>query len=408
MSTNYKKDQVDIITLNYNGEKILPLLFDSLENITYKNNKVYMVDNGSKDQSIELTEKMYPWVNIFKSPKNLFFSRGNNLAINQTDGEFILLINNDIVVKPDFLDHMVKAIKKDDNIAAVASKMMLNDNPTILDSVGTAILDNGAAFNRGIGQVDIGQYDDDYQVFGACFGCVLIRRSYYENEIGSLDNDYFGYFEDTDWSYRANILGYKIILEPKAVVFHAHSVTSRQNVPDWKQYLIQRNYIWTAQKNFRASQAFKITLVRYRELLRNAWHYKTLGKAWLNFKIISITLITLPRTLLKRVKIQKKRKVSDSEITKYSDGETTFFEDVNYRVLYTLDNLEYTLKRKAISSEEHKELFDKVKSLNESKKLNSKKWDNQATEFIKSLKFLDDNERDNFIGDIVVKKTWAY
>lgn len=361
----YIKDQVDIITLNYNNKDIIHKLLDSLRDLEYKNNKVYMVDNGSSDGSSEFVREKYPEVNVIRSEKNLFFSRGNNLAINQTNGEYLLLINSDVIVEKDSLTHLVERIKEDNSIAAVATKMMLSQYEGLLDSVGTVIMENGWPFNRGIGQPDLGQYDESEQIFGACFGCVLIRRSYYENEIGQLDNLFFGYFEDIDWCFRANILGYKIVTEPKAKVYHAHSISTKKNVPLWKLYLIHRNFIWTAQKNYSAVMAIKITYVRYRELLKEILHYKFSARSFQNLKIILVTLFASPRTLLERWKIQSKRKVQDSEITKYSIGEMPYFEDINYSPIYSVGNLHSAfekLQRKR-NTQEVQKIVSNLKSL---------------------------------------------
>lgn len=396
---NYKQNHVDIITLNYNGEKILPLLFDSLRKVDYKSHQVFMVDNGSSDNSVIETEKNYPEVNIIRSKTNLFFSRGNNLAISQTNGEFILLINNDIVVEPDFLSLMVEKIKTDKNISAVACKMRLYQNPTLLDSVGVVILDNGSPFNRGIGQVDLGQYDESEQTFGACFGCVLIRREYYEGVIGPLDNSYFGYFEDVDWCFRSNLFGFKIVTEPKALVYHAHSVSSRKNPPFWKLFLIYRNYIWTAQKNFRLTQALKITYVRYRELIRDIFKERTLARLSLSLRIILVTLFTLPRTIIKRFSIQRKRKIQDYEIIKFSENERPFFEDVNYRSSYTLEHLAFVFKKMSLKETRFKALHEETERLQSIK--DKELFSFETEKFLNSLEFIDKTERNNFKTEIL-------
>jgi GT2 family glycosyltransferase len=407
--TRYKKDHVDIITLNYNGKDILPLLFDSLRKIEYKNHSIHMVDNGSSDGSADFVEEKYPEVNVIRSDKNLFFSRGNNLAIVQTDGEFILLINNDIVVTPEFLGFMVKQMKSDNQIAAVASKMLLHQYKNFIDAAGVVILDNGSPFNRGIGQPDIGQYDDVEQIFGACFGCVLIRRSYYENEIGQLDNMYYGYFEDVDWSYRTNLLGYKIIYEPKAVVLHAHSVTSRKNLPQWKHYLIQRNFIWTAQKNYSAWMAFKITFVRYRNLIQEGIKKRSIGWLLTNLKIIGITLLFLPIILYKRFKLQFRRKVSDEVIARFAIGEAAFFDPDNYSPLYTLDNLEYSFKRRAMQDSSFEKIFKTISKLNNEKNELEEfdEWDMEVSQLLNDLeKYIEKDEIKNFRNHILKEKTW--
>jgi GT2 family glycosyltransferase len=405
----YIKDQVDIITLNYNTKDILPLLFDSLKKITYKNHKLYMVDNGSKDGSADFVEEKYPEVKVFRLEKNYFFSKGNNHAIDRTNGEFILLVNNDIVVEPDFLDHAVARIKTDEKIAGVATKMMLYQNPTILDSVGTVMMPDGSPFNRGIGQPDVGQYDVSEQTYGACFGCVLIRRQYYENEVGPIDNMYFGYFEDQDWSYRVNLKGFKIVTEPKAKVYHAHSVTTRKNIPMWKYYLIQRNFIWTIQKDFEPRRAIKRTIRRYQHLLKDLKRRKSFTERWTIIKVIFVTMINLPRVLLKRRVAQRNRKVWDNDIFRFSNNEFPFFEDVNYRAVYTLDNLENAFVKIRNRDQETKEIYRKIVVLNREKGFDhGGEWAKEVEELLQKLEanYIDKSEIENFRKDILIDKIW--
>lgn len=411
------KDQVDIITVHYNAKEILPQFFESIKNITYKKHKLYLFENGSNDGSFEWMQENEPKVTVFRSDKNLFFCESNNYAVNQSNGEFILLINNDIVVEPDFLDHMVNRIKSDDNTAAVASKMMLFYNPTILDSTGTLLLDNGEAFNRGIGQVDIGQYDaeknTELQTFGACFGCALIRRSCWEGIVGELDKDYFGYYDDTDWNFRANLMGYNIVFEPKAKVYHAHSITARKNAEkkEWKatrkHFLIMRNFIWTAQKNFQGWQAFKITLVRYKNLIKEAWNFKSWSYLKNNLSVIWATLISLPKTLRKRKRIQGFRRVADSEITKYAPGQMSFFDGFKYKPIYSLDNLEFTFKKMKDRQGDYYVFYERIRGLNNTKDPDDEKWVEKTKELLEDLKkYIDPKELDEFKNYILEEKIW--
>lgn len=224
----YKKGLVDIIILNYNGKEFLDELFETIQKQTYKNIKTTVVDNNSSDGSQDYIEEKYPWVNLIKSPKNLFFSRGNNLAVSKTNGEYILFLNNDIRLEPNAIQEILRTLERKGKYGtgAIAAKMLFYTNRQVIDSIGTVITNNGAPFNRGIGQLDIGQYDTEEEIFGACFGTVLVRRVVYKNIIGPLDNSYFGYFEDVDWSYRTRIFGYKTYACSKAIAYHHHSGTT--------------------------------------------------------------------------------------------------------------------------------------------------------------------------------------
>ena len=337
----YNKGVVDIITLNYNGKSYLEDLFVSLQAQTYKNIRVTMVDNGSNDGSSEYVREKFPWVNLIKSRTNLFFSRGNNLAVSKTNGEYILFVNNDMVLEPDVIQNLVNTViaKGKYNVASVAAKMLFYKNKRIIDSAGVVMMNNGAPFNRGIGQIDIGQYDRVEEIFGACFGAVLIRRNVYERTVGPLDNSYFGYFEDVDWSYRARIFGYKSFFCPSAVVYHDHSGTSKKLGYEWKYYLIHRNFLKTIIKNFQFKRMLFKGSWKTFELLNHFRKTNDNQRRYLIIKILVHITYSLPGLLKKRINIQFKRCVSDYECIKFSVGENSFFDAVNYEPILTLDTL---------------------------------------------------------------------
>ncbi|MEA3494828.1 MAG: glycosyltransferase [Bacteroidota bacterium] len=337
----YNQGQVDVITLNYNGKKYLAKLFNSLANQTYQNIKVTMVDNGSSDKSVEYVRNSFPWVNLIVSKKNLFFSRGNNLAVSKTNGEYIFFINNDTVAKEDAIENMVKTIEKHGKyqVAGVSAKMLFYKDKKIIDSIGTVMISNGSPFNRGIGQIDIGQYDNEEEIFGACFGAAMVRRNVYEKTVGPLDNSYFGYFEDVDWCLRARNFGYKIYSSPKAIVYHDHSGSSKKNSYNWKYYLIQRNFIRTIIKNFELARAIKKTTWKIMVLIYHFFSTKEKGRKWIIVKIVGNTILFFPILLVKRSKIQSKKCKPDYEIIKFAKRELPVFDPVQYKPYYSLDNL---------------------------------------------------------------------
>ena len=337
----YNKEQVDVITLNYNGKKYLTKLFNSLANQTYRNVKVTMVDNGSSDKSVEYVRDNFPWVNLIVSKKNLFFSRGNNLAVSKTNGEYIFFLNNDTVIKEDAIENMINTIKKYGKyqIAGVSAKMLFDKDKKIIDSIGTAIVSSGSPFNRGIGQIDIGQYDNEEEIFGACFGAAMVRRNIYKKTVGRLDNSYFGYFEDVDWCLRARNLGYKIYSSPKAIVYHDHSGSSKKNSYNWKYYLIQRNFIRTIVKNFEFTRAIRKTALKIIVLVYHFFIIQEKGRKWIILRILGNTILFSPILLVKRLKIQFKKCKPDYEIIKFSKRELPVFDPVKYKPYYSLDNL---------------------------------------------------------------------
>jgi len=410
----YDEGMVDIITLNYNGKSYLDPLFNSLELQTYEKIKITMVDNGSVDDSIQYTKEHFPFVNVIASKKNLFFSRGNNLAVSKTKGEYIFFVNNDIVLEPDVIQNLVSTIveKGKYNIASVAAKMLFYKNRQVIDSAGVVILGNGAPFNRGIGQVDIGQYDKVDEIFGACFGAVLVRRNVYENIVGPLDNAYFGYFEDVDWNYRARLSGYKSYFCPSAVVYHDHSGTSRKLGYEWKYYLIHRNFLKTIIKNFQIKRMFSKGGLKIFELVNHLRKTNDNERRWSIVKILVHITYSLPRLLIERIKIQSKRCVSDYECVKFNEGERSFFDAVNYEPILTLDTLGTMFARLDMIQgfKNHKvgNITSNIQYLNERKTMMEiDDWEQRTKKLIESLEeYIGRRYVEKFIHEIVDKKTW--
>lgn len=335
---DYQKDFVDIITLNHNGKDNLKAFFDSAFNQTYQKINVTMVDNNSSDGSVDFVRENYPKVKIIEARKNLFFPRGYNLAIKNTNSEYIYFVNNDIIIDGHAVEKAVDCYKrnsKNKKVAAIAFKMYLKKFPNFLDSVGSVIRSDFKTFNRGIGQYDFGQYDAEVETFGACFGSVLIPRRLYEGVIGKLDNDYYGYYEDIDWCYRANMRGYKIITEPEAFCYHDHSYTSRKRPYNWKYYLIHRNYLWTVQKNAVKGIFIILTLTKIIDEFRQFLIKRRFASA----KILISYFINFPKFMIKRIPNQLFRTVSDYDIFKYCKKLKPFFSPEDYQPIYSLDNI---------------------------------------------------------------------
>lgn len=411
--SNYKDGLVDVITLNYNGKKYLDQLFNSLEKQTYKKIKITMVDNGSKDDSVEYVKKNYKKINLIVSKTNLFFPKGNNLAIGQTNGEYILFVNNDIIVDQNAIEEMVKVIKKDEKIAAVVPKMMFFKNPKVFDSFGVAIMKDGSPFNIGIGQYDIGQYDVEKAVFGACFGAVLIKRSVYENSVGPLDNDYFGYFEDVDWNFRANGMGYKFVTCPNAIFYHDHSGTAKSMGNEWKYFLIHRNFLRTLFKNYGNKHLLKYFSYRLLGYVKQAIKPPFKERRITSIKIIANTIAYLPKLILKRLEVKKNRidSITDDQIWSFADGEQQFFDSENYEILYSLENIRFSYDKKyknlhllEVSHKKKIETMETLSKLNElffNNKLYSKNKINNLVKSIEKDLIRDLGEKD---GKLCAKK----
>lgn len=234
---------VNIIILTWNGLDYTKLCLDSLfANTIHDHYKVYVVDNGSTDGTIEYLRTRND-INLIENEKNLGFVRGNNVAIKQImDGDFVLL-NNDIIIKQsDWLSEL-ESTAYDDEKNGVVGCRLINEKGEFLHA-GTYIYPETYWGQQiGGGQKDIGQYPDNRSVQGVVFACAYIKREVM-NTIGGLNEAFFSYFEDTDFCLRAIKAGYKCICCGKVTLIHYQNVSTNINKVNFNDMFLK------SQKSF--------------------------------------------------------------------------------------------------------------------------------------------------------------
>lgn len=241
--------RVAIIIINWNGRQHLAACLPSLAGQSYRDFEIILVDNGSTDDSLAWVRSHFPQIRILENPSNQGFAAPNNQAIRASQGEFVVLLNNDTVADPAWLATLVAVADHDPAIGMVASKMLLAERPGTIDSAGIALDRSGLAWGIAAGQPDLpappGTVVD---VFGASGGAALYRRSMLD-EIGLFDEEFFAYLEDVDLAWRAQWAGWRAVYAADAVVYHHHSATSNR-VPHFKSRLLGRNKLWLLAKNY--------------------------------------------------------------------------------------------------------------------------------------------------------------
>ncbi len=272
-----------VIIVNWNGKKFLKKCFDSLNKQTYKDFKVVLLDNGSEDDSVKFVEENYPKTELIKLKENRGFAEGNNVAIREVmkskNIKYVLLLNNDTEVVPDWIKELVKTAEKDDEVGMCASKMVIMSDPKIINGTGDVPFRDGIAISRGRNTKDTGLYSSEEEVFGPCAGAALYKREMLEEvRIGDdyFDSDFFAYFEDVDLAWRCRLAGWKCVYNPEALVHHAVSGTAGFRSP-FQVYHTERNRIWLVWKNF----TFKNLIFSYSANLSRRvrhWKYTMSGK----------------------------------------------------------------------------------------------------------------------------------
>ena len=239
--------KVSVIVLNWNGKKYLPECLDSLGSQTLRDFEVVLVDNGSSDGSTDFVRERYPWVRLVALQENTGFAEGNNRGLKESTGEYVVTLNNDTRVMPDFLAELVRSAEADPRVGMSAAKMRNYFESDRIDAVGLKIGSNGLGYNIGVGETDAGKYDG-VAVFGPCGGAALYRRAMLD-DVGFFDPDFFAYYEDFDLAWRGRLAGWQCAVAPRAVVYHVHSATSGEWSP-FKVYQTHRNKWYVIIKNW--------------------------------------------------------------------------------------------------------------------------------------------------------------
>lgn len=222
-------DFISIILINYNGANDTIQCIKSLEKITHKNYRIIIVDNCSTDYSVKLIiEQLNDKCILIESKINGGFSSGNNIGIKEAmrlGTDYILLLNNDTEVEPNFINEMLKVHKNRENVGIVSCKMMYYDNKDYIWFGGGYFDIN--TFNVGHESYKcIDSCENDIREITFSTGCCMLIGVDVINKVGLLDEKYFMYFEDADYCIRVSDNNYKIIYNPNAVIYHKVSAAS--------------------------------------------------------------------------------------------------------------------------------------------------------------------------------------
>ena len=212
-----------------------------------KNFEVILVDNGSTDGSCAFVASQYSWVHIIELSENFGFSRAVNEGIRAARAPYVLLLNNDTEVEPDFLKEMVEGIQRHKKAFSCQAKMIQFHDRDKMDDGGNYYCALGWAFAEGKGKA-AEYYDKEKKIFSSCAGAAIYRKKIFE-KIGYFDDEHFAYLEDLDVGYRARIYGYENWYIPGAVVYHVGSGTSGSRYNQFKIRYSSRNNIYMIYKN---------------------------------------------------------------------------------------------------------------------------------------------------------------
>ena len=208
--------KVSVIIVNYNGKELLKKCLESLFKVNYKNFEVILVENNSTDGTVEFITKNYPSIIIIKLDSNKGFAEPNNIGSKIANGEYLLFLNNDTVVTPDFISKMIKVTENDNKIGICQSLLLKPDGS--IDSSGDFIDKLGIVYNSKT------KTDEIREIFSARGASMLIRKKIFE-KLERFDEKFYVSFEDVDLGWRTWIMGYRVVLVPSSIVYHKSGST---------------------------------------------------------------------------------------------------------------------------------------------------------------------------------------
>ena len=212
--------KVSVIIVNYNGKTLLEKCLESLAKVNYENFEIILVDNNSTDGTVEFVTKTYPSIIIIKLDSNRGFAEPNNIGAKIASGKYLLFLNNDTIVTPNFISEMVKVIEKDKKIAICQSLLLRLDGS--IDSSGDFIDQLGVVYNSTT------KINEIREISSARGASMLIRKNVFE-ELDGFDEKFFMCFEDYDFCLRVKNKGYRIVYYPSARVTHHNDYSENHN-----------------------------------------------------------------------------------------------------------------------------------------------------------------------------------
>ena len=245
---------ISIIIPHRNGREILFRCLKSIFENGYSPFEIILVDNASTDGSVEAAVEAFSGLRVVRAGQNRGYAGGCNYGSLFARGDFLLFFNNDAVLAPRALHHLVEAIQREPDIAAVQPKILSLSEPQRFDYAGAAggMIDMfGFPFARGrmfdTLEIDSGQYDQVCDIFWASGACCLVRRDVWE-DLGGFDEVFFAHMEEIDLNWHMHLAGYRVVFEPGAVVYHEAGSTLASESPH-KLYLNHRNNLLMLLKN---------------------------------------------------------------------------------------------------------------------------------------------------------------
>lgn len=308
---NSSKPLVSIIILNYNSGDWLTDCLNSLIKTSYQNYEIIVVDNLSTDNSLKNCKEKFKQIILIENNQNLGYCEGNNVGIAKSKGDFLVILNPDTLVEPNWLDELMTAFSKyGDGI--YQPKILASTDHDLLLSSGNMMHLFGFGFSRGKGEKYVNQYEADQQISYASGTCLFTSSKIMKSLFG-FDPFLFAYHDDLDLCWRALLKGIKSFYIYRSVIYHPIEGYSFKWSP-FKYFLMERNRLYCLFTHYSRTTILKIlpSLILV-DLAVTGFYFKK-GLLLVKIKTSLNILKNFKQICKKYSEIQKNRKISDREI----------------------------------------------------------------------------------------------
>ncbi|MBN1569904.1 MAG: glycosyltransferase family 2 protein [Acidobacteria bacterium] len=320
---------VSIVT--YNSAPYLKACMESLRAQTCRDFSISLWDNASTDETAAIIADYRDYAGaIHFSDNNLGFCAAHNRIISSKDGDYVLVMNPDVILDPLFLEILLREMDSDQSAGSATGKLLRqseavspvrrSSDKKVLDSTGMYMTPSQRHFDRGSGELDVGLYDRREYVFGASGAAALYRRSMLEDiREGTeyFDESFFAYREDADLAWRAQWRGWNCLYVPEAKGYHARRVLpeNRSSLPAAINMHSLKNRFLLRVKNMDAGTYLRFLVpITLRDA---AIMIYVLVREWSSLRAFPMLIRALPRAWALRKSLQSRRRISGREIRRW-------------------------------------------------------------------------------------------
>ena len=334
MIKNNSNPLVSIIILNYNAGNLLLNCVDSVFKSTYPNFEVLVVDNISADNSHVICKEKFEKIQLIENKENLGYCEGNNVGIRNANGEFIIILNPDTIVEPNWLNHLMSAYNKFGEGLYQPKFFSLNEK-LVIQSTGNMLHIFGFGFARDKGKIDNEKIKSIEKINYASGTCLFTSKIVLD-KIGLLDPFLFLYHDDLDLGWRAAHIGINSFYVPKSIIYHAESYSIKWSSK--KFYWLERNRKYCLLTHYSKETYAKMRLSLFLVDLC-VWLFY-LSKGFLGAKIKAELDIFRNRKFIKirYNQLEKIKIVSDKELIKKFPDEIFVPKNVSEPIFNQLFN----------------------------------------------------------------------